>query len=115
MRFPRAGAAAIAALTLITALSAPFALAQDTDSVTITVINDTGETIVELYISPPSATDWEEDVLGTDLLEPGDIFEITIDDSREDCTYDFLAVFDDETELIHEDVAVCDGEAYIYQ
>lgn len=86
-----------------------------TDPITFTLINGTDYTIMEFYASPPSTDSWEEDILGRDVLEPGEAVDITIDDWREDCLYDFLAVFDDDTELVHERVSVCDGEEYTYE
>ena len=88
--------------------------AQETEPVTFTLVNGTDAVIVEFYATAPSSGDWEEDILGVDVLSPDEAVEITIDDSREDCAYDFLAVFSDETEMVHEDVAVCDGEEYVY-
>lgn len=100
---------------LMAVLVVPASIAQGTDAVTFTLINGTGETIMEFYASPPSSQEWEEDILGEDVLEPGESVEITIDDWREDCHYDFLAVFEDETELMHENISICGGEEYTYQ
>lgn len=104
---------AVATIAILTLLLAP--LAQASDAVTFTLINGTDYTIVEFYASPPSSSDWEEDILGVDVLEPGEMVEITIDDWREDCLYDFLAVFDDDSELEHNEISICDGEQYTYR
>lgn len=96
-------------------LLAPVVIAQDTESVTFTLVNGTDYVIMEFYASPPSSDDWEEDILGVDVLEPDEAVDITIDDWREDCNYDFLAVFEDGTELEHVDVSVCDDEEYVYE
>ena len=93
---------------------APVAPAHATEPVTFVLINGTSDVIMEFYAAPPSSRTWEEDILGLDVLAPGESVEITIDDSRDDCLYDFLAVFDDDSELVHEEVAVCDGEEYVY-
>ena len=106
---------AVAAVALTLLLLAPMTLGQDTDAVTFTLTNGTGYTIMEFYAAPPSSGDWESDILGVDVLEPGESVEITIDDSREDCDYDFLAVFEDESELEHNEISVCDGEEYTYE
>jgi hypothetical protein len=45
--------------------------------------NSTGATIRELYISPVSTNEWEEDVLGADVLPHGESAEITFDASDE--------------------------------
>ena len=100
-------------LLLAVAFLVPSTLA--TDPVTFTLVNGTDTPIVEFYASPPGVESWEEDILGADVLLPGEAIEITIDDYREDCDYDFLAVFKDDTELMHEAVSVCDGEEYVYE
>lgn len=86
-----------------------------TESVTFTLTNGTSQTIDMFYASPPSENSWEEDILGVDVLPPGETVTITIDDSREDCAYDFKAVFEDGTELAHSAVEVCNGESYVYE
>lgn len=96
---------------LLMLLLAPLSWAEP---VTFVLTNGTDEVIMEFYAAPPDVEDWEEDILGEDVLEPGDSVEITISDGREDCDYDFLAVFEDESELEHEAVSVCDGESYVY-
>ena len=42
--------------------------------------NQTGVEINSVYVSPHSADDWEEDVLGEDTLGNGDSVKITFDD-----------------------------------
>ncbi len=93
-------------------LLTPFAWAEP---VTFVLTNGTDEAIMEFYASPPGVEEWEEDILGDDVLEPGDSVEITIADSRDDCEYDFLAVFEDESELEHDSISVCDDEEYVYR
>jgi len=62
----------IAALSLLLASTAlAFQGKQD-----FTVINKTGVEIHELYVSPHSAADWQEDVLGADTLPSGQSVEI---------------------------------------
>jgi hypothetical protein len=96
---------------VLTLLLAPLVQAEP---VTFELTNGTDYVIVEFYASAPGEEEWGEDILGEDVLEPGDTFEITIADGREDCEYDFLAVFEDESELEHNDVSVCDAEHYVY-
>jgi hypothetical protein len=42
-----------------------------------TLVNKTGVEINELFVSPHSADDWEEDILGQDTLPNGDSVNIT--------------------------------------
>jgi hypothetical protein len=41
-----------------------------------TVVNATGVEIHELYVSPHSADDWQEDILGRDTLASGEFVDI---------------------------------------
>jgi hypothetical protein len=66
-------AAAAAALSLLLATTA-LALRQGAQD--FTVVNKTGVEIHELYVSPHSSDNWEEDVLGTDTLPSGESVEI---------------------------------------
>ena len=96
-----------------------FAAAASADPVTFTLVNGAEDDLMEFYASPPGVQSWEEDILGEDILEPGDSVEITIADGREDCDYDFLAVFEtydgEEYELEHEGIEICDGQTYVYE
>jgi hypothetical protein len=47
----------------------------------LTVVNDTGYDIYFLYINRASSDDWEEDVLGDDILEDGDSVKVTLPSS----------------------------------
>jgi len=49
------------------------------------LLNDTGYTIRELYVSPRKARDWEEDVLGRDQLPNSEFRTITFDRSEKVC------------------------------
>ena len=44
----------------------------------ITIVNRTGYTIYSAYVSHDSSTEWEEDVLGSNILENGGRFEISL-------------------------------------
>ncbi|MFO1350401.1 MAG: hypothetical protein U1F68_06860 [Gammaproteobacteria bacterium] len=87
----------------------------DENAVTFTLTNGTEATLTEFYASPPDTDDWEDDILGVEVLKPGESVKITINDGREDCHYDFKAVFKDGTTQEHDAVKICDGESYIYQ
>jgi hypothetical protein len=65
-------AVAVAALSLLLASTA-LALQGKQD---FTVVNKTGVEIHELYVSPHSADNWQEDVLGQDTLPSGQSVEI---------------------------------------
>jgi len=68
-------ARALAALCALSLLLASAAFAQGKQD--FTLHNATGVEIHELYVSPHSSDDWEEDVLGQDTLADGDSVDIT--------------------------------------
>jgi hypothetical protein len=66
---------ALVALFALAMLICPAALAQGKQD--FTLVNQTGVLISEVYVSPHSAEDWEEDILGQDTLANGDSVDIT--------------------------------------
>ena len=80
-----------AALAATLALAGP-ALAGDQD---FTLINGTGHTINEVYVSPSAVDDWEEDVLGRDALPDGARTTIRFDRSADACLWDLRVVYTD--------------------
>lgn len=57
-----------------------------------TLHNETGVEIYELYVSPTTADDWEEDVLGVDTLPSGDSVKITFNDREKRGKWDLKVV-----------------------
>ncbi|MEQ9520636.1 MAG: hypothetical protein RLN89_14495 [Parvibaculum sp.] len=80
----------------------------------VRIINETRVTMREFYASNVDAETWEEDILGADLLPPGESVMITIDDGSGYCLYDFKAVFTDGDELERKRVNVCEISSYRY-
>ncbi|MEY4698161.1 MAG: hypothetical protein RIT14_2589 [Pseudomonadota bacterium] len=80
----------------------------------VTIINDTNYTIVEFYGSNTGESSWEEDILGQDVLPPGEDVVINFDDGSEYCMFDFRAVFEDGEELVEEGVDVCEISSFRY-
>ncbi|MFU0503129.1 hypothetical protein [Pseudaminobacter sp. NGMCC 1.201702] len=91
----RSLSAATAALTIC--LTSTFA-AQAEDLV-FTLTNGTNSVLREFYTSPTGVEDWEEDVLGRDVLNPGESVDITIADGRRVCEYDMRFEFTQDSDL----------------
>lgn len=62
---------------------------------TVTIVNNTGYTIYYIYISESRSDDWEEDILGDDVLRPGASVNCRLPNSG---TWDFLAIDEDGDE-----------------
>lgn len=103
--------AAFAAAVLSSVLFAAPALAADRR---VEIANDTSYMIVEFYASSVGENSWEEDILGRDMLAPGESVVIDIDDGSGHCLYDFKAVFEDGDELKKGRINVCEIESYSY-
>lgn len=80
--------AAISVLALFLTATA-FALPGKQDFV---LHNETGVEIHELYVSPTTTEDWEEDVLGVDTLPDGESVKITFEDREKRSKWDLKVV-----------------------
>lgn len=111
---------ALFGLVILLGVFAPEAKAQRGD-VSFILINKTGRVLEAFYASPANTREWEDDILGVDVLPPGESVEIQIQDGRDECNYDFqgmLSASDDgsvgEGSLIQSNVDICDLETYEY-
>ncbi len=85
---------AVCSLTMLLSLNAFAQGRQD-----FTVVNATGVEIHELYVSPHSADDWQEDVLGQDTLASGDSVEIVFGRKEKAKMWDLRIVDKDGTSI----------------
>jgi hypothetical protein len=60
---------ALLALVAISAVQAPRALADERD---FTLVNGSRTVITHVYVSPTQSNDWGDDILGRDILNPGE-------------------------------------------
>ncbi|CAN1535019.1 hypothetical protein MCEMIH16_01550 [Caulobacteraceae bacterium] len=102
---------ALAVMVATTALTPGMASAEDRR---VRIINETRHIIVRFYASNVNASGWEEDILGEDVLQPGQSVTVNIDDGSGYCLYDFKAVFDDGDSLVRQRVDVCKISSYRY-
>lgn len=81
----------------------------------VDIVNATGKTLSEFYASNSGTDDWEEDVLGSDTLADGEVFDVDIDDGTGACKFDFKAVFTDGTSHVRRGVDVCSISKFTYR
>ncbi|HTN61089.1 MAG TPA: hypothetical protein VL147_05985, partial [Devosia sp.] len=74
----------------------------------VQINNNTDYDIIEFYASNTGTEDWEEDILGSDILPAGDSLVINIDDGSGYCKFDFLAVFEDDDQVVSNNNNVCE-------
>jgi len=75
-----------------------------------TLVNKTGYTIDEVYVSPSSANNWLNDVLGQDVLGDGEKAKIKFHSSNDICKYDLKVIYDDKEEVEWSDINLCEEE-----
>jgi hypothetical protein len=71
------------------------------------LINGTGYDIAEVYVSAASSDDWEEDVLGEDVLENGRSVNIHFASSSSACKWDLMVVYTDGEKAEWEGFDLC--------
>jgi hypothetical protein len=80
----------------------------------VRIINNTDSILTEFYASDVESDDWEEDILGNDVLSRGESSNIDVDDGSGSCHFDFRAVFEDGTKIVDESVNVCRTRVFTY-
>jgi hypothetical protein len=97
---------ALPALGLASALALSPGLAQALDR-HIALVNHTSHTVTSFYATSVEEAGCEEDILGNEVLRPGQRLTIDFTDGRGSCRYDFKAVLDNGASLIRRNVDVC--------
>lgn len=72
------------------------------------LVNDTGHTVREVYVSPTKTNDWEEDVLDVDVLPDNDSVDISFDDKNKTCIYDMKLVYKDNDTEEWDNINLCE-------
>ena len=104
----------VGAAVLALAATTAFAQSNDGNDRRVRIINDTGVVMTHFYASDSRASNWEEDILGSDVLPSGRSIVINIDDGSGACVYDFRARFADGDVLERFRINVCEISEYRY-
>lgn len=93
---------AIAAATVLVLQGPAFAADQDFD-----IVNKTGYPIKHLYVSEANNNSWDEDVLGRDVLNDGESFELKFAKGEKTCKWDMKVVYDDGEAAVWHELNLC--------
>lgn len=75
------------------------------------LVNKTGYDISHVFVSPTKSDDWEEDVLGKDVLADGDAWDIKFERGDKTCKWDLKVVYaDDDSSAIWKNIDLCTVE-----
>jgi hypothetical protein len=96
---------AIALCVFAVSLSTPVVAQQS--KLDFTLLNRTGLTIQELYVSPDESEDWEEDVLGRDVLKHSESVDITFSRTEKSCDWDLKIKDEDGDEIEWDSLDLC--------
>jgi hypothetical protein len=98
--------AVVAALAIATVTTTAPAFADVRD---FELINNTGQTIQQVYVSPSKDDDWGDDILGNDVLPAGRRVNITFGRFAEAaCYYDIKVITESGAEGRLDDVNLCE-------
>jgi hypothetical protein len=80
-------------------VSAVAALPAAAQQQNFTLVNRTGYTIDQVYVSRPTAKSWGNDILGEGVLANGASKPVTFRAGTQGCMWDIKVVFDDSEEV----------------
>ncbi|WP_159999590.1 hypothetical protein [Roseomonas sp. 18066] len=102
-------AASVIALAATVSLAPSSAEAADRR---VQLVNASRTTVVSFHASNSKRSSWEEDILGNDVLEPGQSVTINIDDGTGACVFDFLTVLQGGQRIERRGINVCEVSTY---
>jgi hypothetical protein len=73
----------------------------------VVIVNNTGVPMTNFYASASETNDWEEDILGRDILDDGEEVRVNIDDGSGECMFDFKGVFKGGQSVVKKKIDVC--------
>lgn len=93
-------------LLLVVAVASGPLVAQQS-KLDFTLLNRTGITISELHVTPDELDNWEEDVLGRDVLKHGESVNISFSRSEKSCDWDLKIIDEDGDEIEWDSLDLC--------
>ncbi|NZD50795.1 hypothetical protein [Rhizobium leguminosarum] len=86
-------------IAIVAAVIAASAVSVHAEDLTFKLTNGTNSVLTRFYSSPTGVDEWEEDVFGENVLDPGETMDITIADGRTVCKYDIRFEFEEGSNL----------------
>lgn len=72
-----------------------------------TIVNKTGYPLKHIYVSENNNNSWDEDILGRDVLEDGEYFEVSFGKAEKTCKWDMKVVYDDGESAVWQGLNLC--------
>jgi hypothetical protein len=80
----------------------------------VRIVNESTHVINAFYGTNVGIRDWQDSLLGADVLKPGNSIVLDFEDGSGYCRFRFRAVFDDGLEAVRDSVNVCEVGTYKY-
>jgi hypothetical protein len=96
----------VAVLAVLCASTTLFAAGPVLD---FTLVNKTGLTIQEVYVSPASDEEWGEDVMGRDVLHNNEAVDISFSRRKTECLWDLRVVDEDRDAVVWQKINLCEA------
>ena len=71
------------------------------------VVNKSSQAMVKFQASNVTRNSWEEDILGEEVLKPGQSVSVNLNDRTGACMFDLRATFKSGAEVVRRKVNVC--------
>lgn len=95
----------IAAIAVMLSLAVPASAAKQD----FLLVNDTGVTIEQLYVSTVKIDDWQEDIFGDGVLPDGNEVVVTFPVDQSHCKWDLKIVDSDGDEIVWGNLDLCNN------
>ncbi|EJT04288.1 hypothetical protein [Rhizobium sp. CCGE 510] len=86
-------------IAVAAAIIAASAVSSHAEDLKFKLTNGTNSVLARFYSAPTGVDNWEEDVFGDEVLNPGESMDITIADGRTVCKYDMRFEFEEGSNL----------------
>ena len=73
----------------------------------VKVINNSSSTMTKFQASNKASKSWEEDILGSDILKPGQSVVVNINDGTGYCVFDLRATFKGGATVVRRNINIC--------
>lgn len=93
-------------LALTLASASLFAAAAE--NLDFTLVNKTGYSVNEVYVSSAATNDWEEDILGRHQFADGESVDIHFDRGSKGCNWDMKVVYEDGDTAVWQRLNLCE-------
>ena len=99
----------VAAFAAALAIAAP--AGADEAKLDFRLVNKSGYELKALYVAPSKSDDWQDDVLGQDVLGDGQAVNVHFSPKTKACIYDLKVTYsDDDSSAVWEKIDLCTVE-----